>query len=94
MLLLMVIGAGVAMLVYNAMQVPAVTAELDAWLGRQTRVVNAADGREAQIVFILFCYSAPLMLGILVHSLHLLVNFMDRTPTRTDEDEQFRMSDD
>ncbi len=93
LLLLMVVGAGVGLLVYNALNVPAITTELDAWLGRQSKSVDTADSREAQITFVLFCYSAPLLLGILVNALHMGVNFLDqRTKERhNQEDEEFRM---
>lgn len=95
MLLLMVVFAGFSLLIYNAMNVPAITNELDAWLGRQSRTVNTADSREAQIVFVMFCYSAPLMLGILVHGLHQGINFLDRRmrDRELEEDESFRMTD-
>ena len=94
-LLLMVVFAGLGLLVYNAMNVPAITNELDAWLGRQSKTVNTADSREAQIVFVMFCYAAPLMLGILVHGLHQVINFFDRRlrQREREEDEAFRMTD-
>ena len=94
-LLLMVVFAGLGLLIYNAMNVPAITNELDAWLGRQSKTVNSADSREAQIVFVMFCYAAPLMLGILVHALHQVINFFDRRmrERQRSEDEAFRMID-
>lgn len=94
-LLLMVVFAGMGLLVYNALNVPAITNELDAWLGRQSKSVETADSREAQIIFVMFCYSAPLMLGILVHSLHMVINFFDRRQRELDreDDEAFRMTD-
>jgi hypothetical protein len=94
-LLLMVVFAGLGLLVYNAMNVPAITNELDAWLGRQSKTVDKADSREAQIVFVMFCYSAPLLLGILVHGLHQVINFFDRRFREREkkEDEAFRMTD-
>ena len=94
-LLLMVVFAGLGLLIYNAMNVPAITNELDAWLGRQSKTVDSADSREAQIVFVMFCYAAPLMLGILVHALHQVINFFDRRMRDREryEDEAFRMID-
>ena len=91
----MVVFAGFSLLIYNAMNVPAITNELDAWLGRQSRTVNTADSREAQIVFVMFCYSAPLLLGILVHGLHQVINFFDRRmrDRELEEDQAFRMTD-
>jgi hypothetical protein len=94
-LLLMVVFAGLGLLIYNAMNVPAITNELDAWLGRQSKTVNTADSREAQIIFVMFCYAGPLMLGILVHGLHQAINFFDRRMRQReqDEDDAFRMTD-
>jgi hypothetical protein len=93
LLLLMVVGAGVGLLVYNALSVPAITTELDAWLGRQSKSVATADSREAQITFVLFCYSAPLLLGILVNALHQAFNYWDRQlrDRQSSEDDEFRM---
>ncbi len=90
----MVVFAGVSLLFYNALNVPAITNELDAWLGRQSKTVETADSRESQIIFVMFCYSAPLMLGILVHTLHLVINFFDRRQRERDreDDEAFRMT--
>jgi uncharacterized membrane protein AbrB (regulator of aidB expression) len=95
LLLLMVIAAGLGLLIYNALRVPAVTMELDAWLGRQSKVIDTADGREAQIVFVMFCYSAPLILGILVYTFHQLINFFENLRAQREivEDERFRMTD-
>jgi hypothetical protein len=93
LLLLMVVGAGVGLLIYNAMNVPAITTEIDAWLGRPSKSVDTADSREAQITFVLFCYSAPLVLGILVNGLHHAINYFDRRAQQREavEDEAFRM---
>ncbi len=91
----MVVSAGLGLLIYNAMNVPAITNELDAWLGRQSKTVDTADSRKAQIVFVMFCYAAPLMLGILVHALHQVINFFDRRMREREhkEDDAFRMTD-
>jgi hypothetical protein len=94
-LLLMAVGAGFALLLYNAMRVPAIWIELDAWMGKPSRPADLADGREAQVVFVLFCYSAPLLLGLLLHSVQLGISWIERRGrlVRAKEDEQFRMSD-
>jgi sterol desaturase/sphingolipid hydroxylase (fatty acid hydroxylase superfamily) len=90
---LMVVGAGIGLLVFYAMRVPAITSEINAWLGRPNPAVDSASGRVAQVTFVLFVYTAPLALGILVYFLHLMINWIDRR-TRTlqqVEDEEFRM---
>lgn len=93
MLLLMVVGAGVGLLIYYAMRVPAITSELNAWLGRPNPVADNAEGRAAQVTFILFVYTAPLGLGMLVYLMHFLVNWLDQRTRRYEEasDEAFRM---
>lgn len=95
LLLMMAVGAGVGLLITNALRVPAVMMELDAWFGKPSRPVDTAEGREAQVVFVLFCYVGPLLLGLLLRSLQVGIDWIDRrSRLRTDqEDEAFRMSD-
>ena len=92
-MLLMVVGAGVALLIYYAIQVPAITSEFNAWLGRPNPVVDTAEGRAAQVKFLLVVYSAPLVLGLLVYLLHYVLAFFEAwTQTGRDaNDEPFRM---
>lgn len=93
LMLLTVVGAGIGLLIYYALRVPAITTELYAWLGRPVVAVDSGDARRAQVIFALFVYTAPLALGIFVNGLHFVVNQLDRftreRPT-ADEDE-FRM---
>ena len=92
LLLLMVVGAGVALLLFHASRVPAITSEFNAWLGRPEAVVDRDAGRLAQLQFALFVYVAPLALGLLVYCVHFVVNLIDqsRSVASTDDDE-FRM---
>ncbi len=92
-MLLTVVGAGVALLIFYALQVPAITSEFNAWLGRPNPVVDTGEGRAAQVKFLLVVYSAPLVLGLLVYLLHYLLTLLDAW-TRTEHDasdEPFRM---
>lgn len=94
MLLLMVVSAGMGLLFYYAMRVPAITSELNAWMGRTDEVVARGDARKAQVVFAMFVYSAPMALGILVWLLHLAINCFDRYAARwrsEESDAEFRM---
>lgn len=93
LLLLMVVGAGVGLLLYYAARVPAITSELNAWLGRPEVALDNADARRAQVIFALFVYTAPLALGIFVYGLHTIVNLVDRFLRSRDNetDDQFRM---
>ncbi len=94
LLLLMVVSAGVGLLIYYALRVPAITTELNAWLGKTEAVTGSAEARQAQVVFAMFLYAAPMALGILVWLLHLGINWIDRRRSalqQADEDESFRM---
>ena len=92
LLLLMVVGAGVALLLFHATQVPAITSEFNAWLGRPEAVVDRDAARLAQLQFALFVYIAPLALGMLVYGVHFIVNLIDRSRSvAAPEDDEFRM---
>ena len=93
MMLLMVVGAGVGLLVYYALRVPAITQELNAWFGRPDTVVDRSDARRAQVTFALFVYTAPLALGIFVYAIHYVVNWLSSWARAKDDhdDEAFRM---
>jgi sterol desaturase/sphingolipid hydroxylase (fatty acid hydroxylase superfamily) len=92
-MLLMVVAAGISLLIYYAMRVPAITQELNAWLGRPEVVIDRGAARRAQVTFALFVYSAPLALGIFVYFVHFLVNTIGRARTEADsrDDDNFRM---
>ena len=92
-LLLMVVSAGIGLLIFYAIRVPAITSEINAWLGRPDAVVDREDARRAQLIFALFVYTSPLALGMFVYVLHYVINWLDRrtrTPESEDED-PFRM---
>jgi hypothetical protein len=92
-MLLMVVGAGVGLLVYYALQVPAITSELNAWMGTSNLPVDTTQSRAAHVKFLLVVYSAPLALGLLVYLLHYAVGLVEGwTKNRTsDSDDAFRM---
>lgn len=92
LLLLMVVGAGVGTLIYYAIRVPALANELNAWLGRPAAVPTGSPARAAQITFILFVYTAPLGLGLLVYFLNAGINWLDRRrPRHAETDDPFRI---
>ena len=91
-LLLMVVGAGVSLLIYFAMRVPAITSEVNAWLGRPPSEIDNEEARLVQLKFALFLYTAPLALGMLVYSLHFAINWIDvRMQASAPEADEFRM---
>lgn len=93
LMLLTVVSAGVALLIYCAMQVPAITSEVNAWMGRPIVAADSGEARKMQVIFALFVYTAPLALGILVGGLHVVINWLDRMTKQTDSpaDDEFRM---
>lgn len=92
-MMLTVVGAGIGLLIYYAIHVPAIMSEFNAWMGRPNPVVDTAEGRAAQVKFVLVVYTAPLGLGILVYALHYAVRQLDRWTQRREQadDEPFRM---
>ena len=91
-LLLTLVGAGVGLLFYYAVRVPAITTEVAAWFGQTHEVVNQGDSRRAQLTFVLFVYTAPLALGIIAHGLHYGLRLANRRLQHVDpDDEPFRM---
>lgn len=94
MLLMTVVGAGIALLVYYAIQIPAITSEFNAWLGRSDASVVSGSGRAQKVIFATLVYCAPMGLGIFVFILHHVVNFFARISApnqEEEEDERFRM---
>ncbi len=89
----MVVSAGVGLLIYYALRVPAITSEINAWLGRPEAVVDRAEARKSQVIFAMFLYTSPLALGVFVYILHFLINWIDRATQgrRQETDEEFRM---
>lgn len=93
LMMLMVTVAGVSILVYNALRVPAIMEDLYAWMGRPAPAVRTGDARRAQLLFALFCYAAPLTLALLVHLLHTGLQWWEayRVQRTAAEDESYRM---
>ena len=93
LLLLMVVSAGVALLIYYALRVPAITSELNAWLGRPDQIADRGESRRAQVTFALFLYTAPLALGLLVHLMHFAVNWLGKVtrPKAQSDEAEYRM---
>ncbi|MEM7479323.1 MAG: hypothetical protein AAF483_30435, partial [Planctomycetota bacterium] len=93
LLLLMVVAAGMGLLAYFAVQVPAITSEFSAWLGRSPEGADLDDARWAQLRFALCLYCAPMLLGIFVYVLHYAANAIYKLSTKYQrpEDEEFRM---
>ena len=91
-LLLTLVAAATATLVGYAFFLPSVTSELNAWIGRSTPPSNEDDSRHAQIVFLLLCYSAPMILGLAARLVQLAVRKLAlRWAVENEDDPRFRM---
>lgn len=91
MLLFMVVGAGVAMLFYLALRVPAFSSEARAYLGLTEIPTEPEFARRAHIIFVISLYTAPLGLAMVVYLLHHAVNWFSRISEPGPEPEEFRM---
>lgn len=94
LLLLMVVAAGVGLFLVMAMRVPAITNELNAWLGRPGEASQVDGARKAQLNFALYLYAAPTLMGMLAYALHYIVNAVDKRMKKvqeSSEDKEFQM---
>ena len=92
MLLLTVVAAATATLVGYALFLPAVTSEFNAWMGATTAPSNEDGNRRAQIVFLMLCYAAPMMLGLAARLVQLAGQTLaKRMASREDDNPEFRM---
>lgn len=91
LLLLTVVGAGLSMLLLLALRVPALSSELRATMGLVEIPSDPESSRKAHIIFVIFLYTAPLGLGILVYLLHYCLNWLNRISQTRKEPEEFRM---
>ncbi len=72
-----------------ASRLPMVTDEIHILLGTTPAINNDGTDRGAQLVFLLFCYSAPLLMAALLHSSLLLFRLVEtrfKKPYEPDED--------
>ena len=92
MLLLTVVMAATALLVGYAFFLPSVTTELNAWLGRTVPPGDQDENRRAHIVFLVLCYSMPMILAVAARSVQLAGRKLaGRLAAEDQEDERFRM---
>ncbi len=92
MLLITVVAAGFAMLIYLALRVPAFSSELRSYFGLTEIETDPDFARKAHITFVIFLYTAPLGLAIAVYVLHYLLNWFGRVSQPEPESEEFRMN--
>lgn len=89
MLLVMVVAAATALMFTYALFLPSVTSELNAWMGRSSALGDVGENRRAQIVFLMLCYSAPMILGLAARLIQLggrmLASRLEDQPGNDDE---------
>lgn len=79
------------MLLMFALRVPAFSSELRAFFGMPELPADTESSRKAHLVFLLYLYSAPLGLGILVYVIHLSANWLARISQPAKENPEFEM---
>jgi hypothetical protein len=73
-----------------ASRLPMVTDEIHILLGTTPATNNDGTDRGAQLIFLLFCYSAPLLMAALLHSsLSLARMFQTRFGSSSEPEEDF-----
>jgi len=86
LLLLMVIVSTISALLLWASRLPMVTNEIHVWLGTTPAVNQDGTDRGTQLVFLLFCYSAPLLIVAILQNTMLILRFLERRSSATTED--------
>jgi hypothetical protein len=77
LLLMNIIFCMIAGAVYWASRVPAISNEVNMMLGGRAES-NEASGRRVQIIFVMFTYTAPLILAGTLASILSIVRFIER----------------
>jgi len=76
LLIIMAIVSVMSACLLWASRLPLVTNEIHLWLGTTPAANDDGTDRGAQLVFLLFCYSAPLLMAALIHSSLLLIRLV------------------
>ncbi len=92
MLLVTMVAAATALMFTYALFLPPVTSELFAWLGRTVDLGDVGKTRRSQIIFLMMCYSAPMILGLAARLVHLGGRMLaKRLEETSSEDDEFSM---
>lgn len=93
LLLLTVVAAATMAMVSYSFFLPAVTNEVNAWLGRSLAVVDQGDDRRAHVIFLVLCYSIPMALVFAAHMVQRFLRIVIKMVAQSQAtDEEFRMS--
>jgi len=77
LLVLMVVISAVSAILLWATRLPSVSNEIHLWLGTTPAVNQDGTDRGTQLVFLLFCYSAPLMVVGLLNSTRMIMQVIE-----------------
>jgi hypothetical protein len=91
MLMLMVVAVGASMLIVFALRVPAFSSDLRAYFGLPELPSDTESSRKAHLMFLLYLYSAPLGLGMLVYMVHFVANWFSKITEPPKESPEFEM---
>ena len=90
LLIIMAIVSVMSACLLWASRLPLVTNEIHVWLGTTPAANDDGTDRGAQLIFLLFCYSAPLLMAALIHSSLLLIRLLQPQFQSAEEvDEEF-----
>ena len=92
MLMVMMVAAATALMFAYALLLPPVTSELNAWLGRTADLGEGGGTRRSQIVFLMLCYAAPMILGLVARLIQIAGRLLaKRMVEATEGDDEFSM---
>lgn len=92
MLLVTMVAAATTLMFAYALFLPSVTSELNAWLGRAVDLGEVGENRRAHIVFLMLCYSAPMILGLVARLIQIGGRMLaKRLEDQVSNDDEFTM---
>lgn len=80
------------MLVVFALRVPAFSSEFRAFFGLPELEADPESSRKAHLLFLLYLYSAPLGLAILVYLVQFAANWITKVTQPAREDPEYEMN--
>jgi hypothetical protein len=83
--MIMVVFSSISAAMSFAMAIPQFRAEVNAWFGRTTTLDAQKPDRALQFVFLMFCYSSPLLMAGFVGLLSYVIQKV--TSWRVEEEE-------
>lgn len=92
MLLVTMVSAATALMFAYALFLPSVTSEFNAWMGRTVDLGEVGENRRSQVIFLMLCYCAPMILGLTARLIHLGGQLLaKRLQDKPGSDDEFTM---